>query len=91
MKETQRSAERIIHELIPNISDMLDRPIIQSHELSEYYFARQVLEQVEKEFRQLKRNQGVSQERTGELQRQNEALKTELWKKPSHMGSPGRE
>ena len=44
MKETQRSAERIIHELIPNISDMLDRPIIQSHELSEYYFARQVLE-----------------------------------------------
>ena len=40
MKETQRSAERIIQELIPNISDMLDRPIIQSHELSEYYYAR---------------------------------------------------
>ena len=40
MKETQRSAERIIKELIPNISDMLDRPIIQSHELSEYYYAR---------------------------------------------------
>ena len=51
MKETQRAAERIIQELVPNMSDMLDRPIIQSHELSEYYFARQVLEQVEVEFR----------------------------------------
>ena len=28
MKETQRAAERIIQELVPNMSDMLDRPII---------------------------------------------------------------
>ena len=40
MKETQRAAERIIQELIPNLSDSLDRPIIQSHELSEHYYAR---------------------------------------------------
>ena len=44
MKETQRAAERVIQELIPSLSDLLDRPILQSHELSEYYYARQVLE-----------------------------------------------
>ena len=51
MKETQRAAERIIQEQVPALGAMLDRPILQSHELSEYYYARQVLEQVEVEFR----------------------------------------
>ena len=40
MKETNRAAERIIHELVPNLSQLLDRPIHNSNELSEYYHAR---------------------------------------------------
>lgn len=47
MKETNRAAERIIHELLPNLSQLLERPVIASNELSEYYYARSVLEQVE--------------------------------------------
>ena len=44
MKETNRAAERIIHELIPNMAQLLERPMIMNRELSEYYYARQVLE-----------------------------------------------
>lgn len=44
MKETNRAAERIIHEIVPNLGQLLERPMIQSRELSEYYYARQVLE-----------------------------------------------
>jgi len=28
MKETNRAAERIIHELVPNLSKLLERPLI---------------------------------------------------------------
>ena len=67
MKETNRAAERIIHELVPNLSKLLERPMLQSHELSEYYYARQVLEQVEIEYRTLKKSHGILQERNNEL------------------------
>ena len=51
MKESSRAAERIMHELIPNLADLLDRPIRRDTELSEYYYGRQVLEQLEVEFK----------------------------------------
>lgn len=44
MKETNRAAERIIHEIVPNMAKLLERPMSQTRELSEYYYARQVLE-----------------------------------------------
>ena len=44
MKETTRTAERIIHELVPNMAQLLERPMIMNRELSDYYYARQVLE-----------------------------------------------
>ena len=47
MKETNRAAERIIQEIVPNLSQLLERKQIQSGELSEYYYARSVLEQIE--------------------------------------------
>ena len=40
MKETSRAAERILHELIPNIAQLLERPIRKDNELSEYYYGR---------------------------------------------------
>ena len=43
MKETNRAAERIIHEMVPNLAQLLDQPI-NVQELSEYYYARTVLE-----------------------------------------------
>ncbi len=78
MKETNRAAERIIHELVPNLSKLLERPLIQSHELSEYYYARQVLEQVEIEYRTLKKSQNILQERNNELAMQLDAFKGEI-------------
>ena len=59
MKETTRAAERIIHEIVPNLSNLLDRPVMQSHELSEYYYARQVLEQIEIEYRTIKKAHSI--------------------------------
>ena len=44
MKETNRAAERIIHEIIPNLVNLLDRPMSHNKELSEYYYARMILE-----------------------------------------------
>lgn len=75
MKETNRAAERIIHELLPNMSQLLERPVPQSHELSEYYYARQVLEQLEIEFRTLKKAQNILKERNNELGMQLDAIK----------------
>lgn len=77
MKETNRAAERIIHELVPNLNQLLDRPVHQNHELSEYYFARQVLEQAEIEYRTLKKAHTILQERNNELNLQLDAYKQE--------------
>ena len=66
MKETNRSAERIVHELVPSLAQHLDRPIIQSQELNEYYYARQVLEQVSIEFGTLKKAHSLLIERNNE-------------------------
>ena len=61
MKELQKQAERVIRELVPALSALLHHPIQQNHELSEYYYARQVLEQVEVEFRNLKKASNYEQ------------------------------
>lgn len=74
MKETNRAAERIIHEMLPNLAQLLDRPMIQNRELSEYYFGRQVLEQLEIEFRTLKKSHNILQERNDELRAQMDAF-----------------
>ena len=76
MKETNRAAERIIHELLPNLAGLLDRPVMQSNELSEYFYARQVLEQVEIEYRTLKKAHTILQERNNELMQTLDAYKT---------------
>lgn len=76
MKETNRAAERIIHELLPSLSNLLDRPVIQSNELSEYYYARSVLEQLEIEYRTLKKSHNILQERNNELGLQLDALRS---------------
>lgn len=78
MKETQRAAERIIHEIVPNLSQLLERPVLTNHELSEYYYARQVLEQVEIEFRTLKKSHQILQERNNEISMQMDVMKGEL-------------
>ena len=44
MKENVKIAERIIHEIIPSLSQLLERPLMQNQELSDYYFAKHVLE-----------------------------------------------
>lgn len=67
MKETNRAAERIIHELVPSMAQLLERPMLQNRELSEYYYARQVLEQLEIEFRTLKKSHQILQDRNDEL------------------------
>jgi len=67
MKETNRAAERIIHEFVPNLAQLLDHPMIQGQELSEYYYARTVLEQIEIEYRSLKKAHLILQERNNEL------------------------
>lgn len=74
MKETNRAAERIIHELVPNLAQLLERPLLPNHELSEYYYARQVLEQLEIEFRSMKKAHLILQERNSELTLSMEAL-----------------
>ena len=53
----------------------MDRPLIQSNELSEYYYARTVLEQIEIEYRNVKKAHMIMQERNNELQLQINALK----------------
>mmetsp|Transcript_3877 Transcript_3877/g.5169 ORF Transcript_3877/g.5169 Transcript_3877/m.5169 type:complete len:183 (-) Transcript_3877:704-1252(-) len=67
MKETNRAAERIIHEFVPNLAHLLERPLTQSNELSEYYYARTVLEQIEIEYRSMKKAHMILQERNNEL------------------------
>ena len=75
MKETNRAAERIIHEIIPQLGQLLERPMAQNRELSEYFHARQVLEQVEIEWRTLKKSQITLQDRNTELQKQLDAAR----------------
>ena len=84
MKETNRAAERIIHELVPNLSTLLDRQQIQSGELSEYYYARSVLEQVEIEYRTLKKAHLILQERNNELTMQLDTYKTDASRMNPH-------
>ena len=84
MKETNRAAERIIHELVPNLATLLDRKQIQSNELSEYYYARSVLEQVEIEYRTLKKAHLIMQERNNELTMQLDAYKTDASRMNPH-------
>ena len=84
MKETNRAAERMIHELVPNISQLLDRPVMLNQELSEYYYARQVLEQVEIEYRTLKKAHAILTERNNELSLQLDAYKGEITRQTTH-------
>jgi len=85
MKETNRAAERIIHEILPNLSQLLERPMMQSHELSEYYYARQVLEQVEIEYRTLKKAYSIMEERNSELCMQLDSFKGEMSRQMPHQ------
>jgi len=78
MKETNRAAERIIHELVPGLAQLLERPLLPNHELSEYYYARQVLEQLEIEHRSLKKANQILQERNNELMLSLDAHKNDL-------------
>ena len=75
MKETNRAAERIIHEIIPQLGQLLERPMPQNRELSEYFHARQVLEQVEIEWRTLKKQQITLQDRNTELTKELGAVR----------------
>ena len=77
MKEMTRCAERINHELIPNLVQLLERPIV-NQQLNEFLYARQVLEQLALEYRTLKKSQVILQERNNELQMQLDAYKGEL-------------
>ena len=87
MKENTKVSERIVHEIIPGLSKLLERPVMQNHELSEYYYARHVLEQIEIELRTLKKSHGILQERNNELSMQLESLKnnTDQSSAPSHQ------
>lgn len=67
MKETSRAAERIIHEIIPNLSAILDRPVQKDNELSDYYYGRQVLELVEVELKTSKKTAQMLQDRLAEI------------------------
>lgn len=49
--------------------------MIQSRELSEYYYARQVLEQLEIEYRTLKKSHTILQECNDELRAQIDNVK----------------
>ena len=73
MKETNRAAERIIHEMVPNLAQLLDQPI-NVQELSEYYYARTVLEQIEVGYRSLKSSNMILQEHNKELKQQLSGL-----------------
>ena len=61
--------------------------MLQSHELSEYYYARQVLEQVEIEYRTLKKSHSILQERNNELTMQQDAFKGEINRQKAHAQS----
>lgn len=76
MKETSRAAERILHEIIPNLASLLDRPVRRDNELSDYYYARQVLEMVEVELKTAKKTSQVLQERLSEIQRTHQTVGT---------------
>ena len=78
MKENTKVSERIIHEIVPGLSRLLERPVVQNQELSEYYFARHVLEQIEIELRTLKKSHGILQERNNELTMQLESIKSNV-------------
>ena len=74
MKDITRQAERLFNENIPRLGELLERQVAQQEELSDYIFARQVLEMVEIEYRSLKKAHAVLLERNLELQRQSEVL-----------------
>ena len=59
MKETVKAAERIIHEIVPGLAQILDRPIQQTPELNDYYYARHVLEKIDIEHRNLKKSHAI--------------------------------
>ena len=90
MKENTKVSERIIHEIVPGLSRLLERPVMQNQELSEYYYARHVLEQIEIELRTLKKSHGILQERNNELNMQLESLKNngDQNSAPSHQQQP---
>ena len=69
MKETSRAAERIVHEIIPNLATLLERPVKRDNELNDYYYGRQVLELVEVELKSAKKSTQMLQERINEMQR----------------------
>lgn len=69
MKDMARQAERLIRESVPRVGELLDRQPAHEDHLSDYIYARQVLEQIEVEFRGLKKDRAVLNERNGELQR----------------------
>lgn len=54
MKETNHAAELIMQEMIPNLATMLERPVMNDSDHSMYFYARTVLEEIEKEFRYMK-------------------------------------
>lgn len=69
MKEVTRHAEHLLRETVPRLAEMLERQVPQEKHVSEYIFARQVLEMLEIEHRGLKKNHAVLMERNCELQR----------------------
>lgn len=69
MKEVTRQAERLLRETVPRLAELLERQVPQEKHVSEYIFARQVLEMLEIEHRGLKKNHAVLMERNCELQR----------------------
>lgn len=69
MKEATRQADRLFHENVPRMADLLDRGLAQDENVSDYIYARQVLEMVEIEYRGLKKAHAVLMDRNAELQR----------------------
>jgi len=69
MKEVTRQADRLFRENVPRIAELLDRELEQDGQMSDYIYARQVLEMVEIEYRGLKKAHAVLMDRNGELQR----------------------
>lgn len=54
---------------MPRLAELLERVVTQDEHMSDYIFARQVLEMMEIEHRGLKKNHAVLLERNCELQR----------------------
>lgn len=67
MKEVTRQADRLLRETVPRLAELLERQVTQEKHVSEYIFARQVLEMLEIEHRGLKKNHAVLIERNCEL------------------------